>query len=163
MTMLIALVLAAAAHPCADDAQRYCKDVKPGEGRVLRCLKEHEAQLSDACREKREDYREGVHAAMEACGPDAEKLCKDVKPGGGRVVACLKQHEAELSPECKAVGGKIRERRGEGREKARELGAACRGDAQKLCAGIKPGGGRIIECLKQHEADVSPGCASELR
>ncbi len=29
--MLIALLLSAAAHPCADDAQRLCSGVKPGE------------------------------------------------------------------------------------------------------------------------------------
>jgi hypothetical protein len=33
---------------------------------------------------------------------DKERLCKDVKPGEGRIAACLKQHESELSPECKA-------------------------------------------------------------
>jgi hypothetical protein len=35
---------------------------------------------------------------------------------------------------------------------------ACASDVQKLCAGVAPGGGRIIACLKQHQADVSDGC-----
>ena len=34
------------------------------------------------------------------CRPDLQKFCADVQPGGGRIVACLKQHEAELSPAC---------------------------------------------------------------
>ena len=36
--------------------------------------------------------------------------------------------------------------------------AACASDVQKLCAGVPPGGGRIIACLKQHQAEVSDGC-----
>ena len=35
------------------------------------------------------------------CRPDLQKFCSDVQPGGGRIVACLKQHEADLSPACK--------------------------------------------------------------
>ena len=36
--------------------------------------------------------------------------------------------------------------------------AACETDIQKLCAGVKPGGGRILVCLKQHKDQVSDGC-----
>jgi len=36
--------------------------------------------------------------------------------------------------------------------------AACASDVQKLCAGVPAGGGRIVACLKQHQAEVSDGC-----
>jgi len=39
---------------------------------------------------------------------------------------------------------------------------ACRADFKKLCAGVKPGGGRGAECLKQHEADLSADCKTAL-
>jgi hypothetical protein len=39
----------------------------------------------------------------------------------------------------------------------------CRGDVQRLCAGLHPGGGRIIGCLRDHAADVSPGCQDALQ
>jgi hypothetical protein len=35
---------------CAPDVERLCKGVKPGEGRVVGCLRKNEAQLSEACR-----------------------------------------------------------------------------------------------------------------
>ena len=45
----------------------------------------------------------------EACRPDVERLCKDVKPGGGRIRECLKAHQAELSDTCKAAVKDARE------------------------------------------------------
>ena len=38
------------------------------------------------------------------------------------------------------------------------VSAACAADAQRLCAGVPQGGGRILVCLKQHQAQVSDGC-----
>lgn len=37
-----------------------------------------------------------------ACKTDYEKFCKDVQPGQGRIINCLKANEAKLSPECSA-------------------------------------------------------------
>jgi hypothetical protein len=37
----------------------------------------------------------------------------------------------------------------------------CREDAKRLCAGIEPGEGRIVKCLKEHEAQVSPACKAK--
>jgi hypothetical protein len=36
-------------HPCAADVQKFCKDVKRGEGRIIKCLKSHQSELSQAC------------------------------------------------------------------------------------------------------------------
>jgi hypothetical protein len=39
-----------------------------------------------------------------------------------------------------------------------QLVAACRGDVQKLCQGMAPGGGRLIRCLEENAAKLSAGC-----
>ena len=36
-----------------------------------------------------------------ACASDVQKLCADVPSGGGRIIACLKQHQEEVSGRCK--------------------------------------------------------------
>ena len=36
--------------------------------------------------------------------------------------------------------------------------AACKGDIEKLCPSVQPGGGRIGECLKAHRDQLSVGC-----
>lgn len=87
--------------PCADDATRLCKEVQPGQGRVAKCLKSHKDELSPACKEHIAMAREKIKGAKDACKEDAQKLCKNIQPGGGRIVQCLKQHESELSHACK--------------------------------------------------------------
>ena len=37
--------------PCKADVEKFCKNVEQGKGRVARCLKEHKAELSQACRD----------------------------------------------------------------------------------------------------------------
>ena len=88
-------------RPCADDAAKLCKDVQAGGGRVATCLREHQNELSPACKENMAKAKEKAKGAKEACDDDVQKLCKDVKPGEGRIVQCLKQHEGELSQACK--------------------------------------------------------------
>jgi hypothetical protein len=87
--------------PCAEDAAKYCKDVQPGGGRLARCMKEHENDLSAVCKEHIAQMRQKGKEIHEACQDDARKLCKGVKPGGGRIARCLKEHREELSPACR--------------------------------------------------------------
>src|SRR5450631_4000672 len=44
-------------------------------------------------------------AIQAACADDAQKLCAGVQPGGGRIVACLKEHKDSLSDQCKQAAG----------------------------------------------------------
>jgi hypothetical protein len=46
---------------------------------------------------------------------------------------------------------------------AAEIRAACGRDVRRLCFGIQPGGGRIIECLLAHGGALSSTCSAELR
>jgi len=91
------------ARPCADDAAKLCQGVQPGGGRVAKCLKEHSNELSPACKDNMGRMKEKAKDFRQACKDDAQKLCKDEKRGGGRIMQCLKQHEGELSPACKEV------------------------------------------------------------
>jgi len=40
---------------------------------------------------------------------------------------------------------------------------ACKGDVTKLCPHVPFGGGKMIECLKKHENQITVGCAKELK
>jgi Cysteine rich repeat len=39
-------------------------------------------------------------AIQQACAADYQSLCSGVQPGGGRIIACLQQNAAKLSPTC---------------------------------------------------------------
>ena len=44
---------------------------------------------------------QAVTDARNACAADVQKLCAGVQTGGGRILACLKQHKDEVSDGCK--------------------------------------------------------------
>jgi putative cell wall-binding protein len=37
---------------CLADVKKFCRGVKPGEGRIIACLKENSSKLSPACAER---------------------------------------------------------------------------------------------------------------
>jgi len=47
------------------------------------------------------DDASGLAAIRAACATDAQKFCAGVAPGGGRIIACLKEHKDSLSDQCK--------------------------------------------------------------
>jgi Cysteine rich repeat len=50
--------------------------------------------------------------AAAACKQDVQTLCPGIQPGGGRIVACLKSHAEQVSPDCKAAIKAARGRHG---------------------------------------------------
>jgi hypothetical protein len=89
-------------RPCAADVARLCPGLTPGQGSARQCLRQNADQLSAECKAHIEQAREHFHAAREACQADVSRFCADMKPGHGRIVACLSEHSAELSDACKA-------------------------------------------------------------
>src|SRR5262245_8335264 len=60
--------------------------------------------------------------------------------------------QAEQSPE-QAVGGK---------QNLQRIQKACEEDVKKLCPEIRPGGGRILQCLHGQESNLTPACRQVL-
>jgi hypothetical protein len=56
---------------------------------------------------------QGAADPRTACAEDVQKLCSNVPPGGGRIIACLKLHKDEVSQGCKqAIIGAMQPARG---------------------------------------------------
>jgi hypothetical protein len=81
-----------------------------------------------------------------ACGSDINTHCAGSTLGEGRA-ACVKMRFKDFSLRCQLA-----------LIKARAVRNACKADVKKSCADIKPGGGRIEACLKDHFAEVSDSC-----
>lgn len=79
---------------------------------------------------------------MQACRADYRKLCPGIQPGGGRVAECLKGHEAELTPACKAAVDQL---------------GTCGQEVQRICGGVS-GAGAVRDCMKAHADEFSASC-----
>ena len=94
---------------CGSDAQQYCADKRGREMRA--CMKENRDKMSDQCKsfiaEKKKQMQEygKKHGfkAMKACKTDVKQFCSEVERGEGRILACLKENEAQLSKGCAEV------------------------------------------------------------
>lgn len=86
---------------CVADAQKFCKDVPRGRGSVMKCLHEHQAELSTACQEWMQGVKTQAREITQACQNDVQQFCQGIKPGRGALAKCLKAHESELSATCK--------------------------------------------------------------
>jgi hypothetical protein len=87
--------------PCTDDVAKLCKDVQPGEGRILSCLVSHKKDLSSKCGSYMSEVQKTLSDLTQVCEPDIEKLCMNTPAGKGAIAKCLKQHSEELSAGCK--------------------------------------------------------------
>jgi len=93
---------------CDKELKTYCKDVTPGEGRVLACLYAHSDKLSGQCEYALYDAAAQLERALTAltyvaneCRDDLTKLCANIKPGEGRLLQCLDKNSAKVSKRCK--------------------------------------------------------------
>jgi len=44
----------------------------------------------------------------ERCKADYSRLCSNVMPGGGRILACFQAHKDEVSPDCRDALSKMK-------------------------------------------------------
>jgi hypothetical protein len=93
---------------CKTELESYCKDVTPGEGRVLACLYAYGDKLSGGCEyalyeasAQLEHFIQTVSYLAQECEDDLEKYCVDIKPGEGRLLDCLDKNEDSVSSRCK--------------------------------------------------------------
>jgi hypothetical protein len=93
---------------CKKELETYCKQVTPGEGRILACLYAYSDKLSGRCEYALYDAAAQLERAVTAltyvaneCRGDLEKYCADIQPGQGRLAACLKKNDAKVSGRCK--------------------------------------------------------------
>ena len=93
---------------CSKEIDSYCKNVTPGEGRLLACLYAYEDKLSTRCEYALYDAAAQLERAVTAlsylaneCRDDLNKYCSSVRPGEGRLLDCLDKKRDVISDRCK--------------------------------------------------------------
>jgi hypothetical protein len=148
---------AAAEDACAADVTKFCGRVEASGGRISQCLRDNEASLSAACKEERAVVAARLRARVEdfatACSRDVARVCSGVRPGRGRVVACLIRQQDDLSSTCRAETERVQM----AADTISGMRDTCRMDAERLCADVTEAG-PLLECLQVHRSDLSPKC-----
>ena len=100
---------------CASEVGRYCADVSNGRGRISACLAGQMRRLSPACRPEvqavgqsrltpgfvRKVFNPAFRAPLpQACAAAAARFCPGMKPGEGRVFACLYARSDRIPKAC---------------------------------------------------------------
>jgi hypothetical protein len=92
---------------CAKDIKKYCRDVTPGEGRMVYCMQAHEDKISTKCAFELEDAAASIQTAADAlkdgviaCKAEINGVCGKIKPGEGRIATCLLENKSTASAGC---------------------------------------------------------------
>ena len=154
---LLALAAAAARaeDACTAEVNRLCPRSR-GDLEVLSCLRANEAALARACPGDLDVVMSKAATIGAGCAADVKKLCPAVQPGGGRLAECLRSQQQLLTTSCQEAFNEWRLGR-------MNLTAACAGDIGKWCPQVPEGSGRILRCLKEHQADLTSDCRSALQ
>lgn len=92
---------------CAQDVKKFCAGVRPGEGRMLECLRKNTDGLSPDCKPAIAAGRTNIPASP--CKADIERLCPGVEPGEGRLAECLRKNAISLSASCRTYQVRIKD------------------------------------------------------
>ena len=133
---------AAIKQSCRSDFQAHCAGVPTGGQRALDCLKQNASVSSAACQK--------ALAAVGGAGASPSLS------GGAPASASSSGATAPAASAPVASGGAMPPR-----EEMR-VRNACAADYRAHCAGVQPGEGRAIACLKSNAATLSPGCQKAL-
>jgi hypothetical protein len=109
----------------------------------------------------------GVQAALdtftEGCQQELATICKDVKPGDGRIIACLYAFQDKLTPKCEFAFYDSVSQLDKTLSTLNYAIGECKDDLKKNCAEVKPGEGRLLDCLNKNEAKVTARCNAALK
>ncbi|MEN6373929.1 MAG: cysteine rich repeat-containing protein [Smithella sp.] len=92
---------------CKNEINTYCKNVTPGEGRLLACLYAYGDKLSGRCEYALYDASVQLERAVNAlnyvaneCRDDLKTYCSAVRPGEGRLLDCIEKNKKKVSSRC---------------------------------------------------------------
>lgn len=92
------------------------------------------------------------------CASEISAHCSTVRPGAGRIVACLIAHEDKISPRCRMsaylASGELDDRL----KAVRGPAKTCSADILQYCSKVPAGGGRIYDCLNANKSTLTDAC-----
>jgi cysteine rich repeat protein len=104
----------------------------------------------------------GAATLANDCSKEIKTYCSKVTPGHSRVVACLISYEDRISPRCRLTAylgsGTLNNRL----KHLQAMAKTCSSDILQYCSQLRPGGGRIYDCIKKNRATLTDECRAGL-
>jgi hypothetical protein len=103
-------------------------------------------------------YAEAIDRLAIACGKDIQTYCKGVNLGNNRIRNCLTANDAKVSAQCKsgyANAYAMLEKRAMAQASVLKI---CDRDISRVCSGVQPGDGNILDCILRAQRTVSAQC-----
>ena len=147
---------AAADVPCESELASFCSDVKPGDGRIISCLKSRWPELSVSCRDALDRASQRARSFVAQCELDLFRFCRTTPISIDATLACLGEHANELDANCKPAYQ---------RAKARpdRIKAECKKEVPIYCGNVDATDGpALAACLAGQARQLSPGCAAAI-
>jgi hypothetical protein len=141
--------VAAIRSACRSDYPKVCAGVPTGGAQALQCLEKNKASVSPACQNAVAAVAGGA-ATPAGSAPAQDAAASPAAPAA-----------APAAPSSAAPPAIVL-RPMRPREVLFVLRSACGADVRTLCAGVDPGGGRILQCLISNASSLSPDCRSVL-
>jgi hypothetical protein len=107
--------------------------------------------------------RDLVEAISKDCGGEIARYCGSVSPGRSRMLACLYAHSDKLTAAC---GLALIDGAPELDRTIANLSLVAKGcgnDLRAYCSKVRPGEGRMLDCLNSNGDRVSGQCKEALK
>ena len=104
-----------------------------------------------------------VEIVADGCNKEIATYCKGVTPGEGRVLACLFAYEDKLSNRCEYALYDAAAQLERAIAALTFLANECKDDLKTYCSNIKPGEGRLINCIDKNMEKVSSRCKQAIK
>ena len=104
-----------------------------------------------------------IEEIAKGCEKELTEYCSNVTVGQGRVLACIYAHGDKLSGRCEYAMYDAAAKLERAVNALSYIANECLDDAEKHCAKVELGEGRVINCLKGKKTELGNRCAQALR
>jgi len=138
---------------CKDDAAKLCSGVELGAGKLARCLRLHDNDLSEPC-------KTALAAASDKKAGAAPAAAASPSPAPDSGMGEMKGPKGDMKGMGMGTGKEMKGGMGGPHEwgAMKDMHKSCAADVSKFCKEVPPGHGRIAVCLNEHAADLAPAC-----
>ncbi len=104
-----------------------------------------------------------VDSVLNGCKKELESYCNNVTPGEGRLLACLYAHMDKLTTKCEYALYDAAAQLERAVAALTYVANECDADLEKFCKSVRPGEGRLLDCLNKHDKEIDKRCTQALK